>query len=206
MRKTIAFLLMAATAATPLAAQAQSFPGNRPESRDDRRGNPDWRADNVRDRGEVRDRQRDVRDDRRDRWEDRRGDQRDWRDERRADQRDWRNDRRDWRDDRRGDNRWNNGWRSDRRYDWQNYRDRNRAAYRVPRYYGPRGHDYRRWSSGYRIQPSFYGRNYWINDPWQYRLPPAYGSYRWVRYYDDVMLVDVRSGLIEDIIYSFFWR
>ncbi|TVV69872.1 RcnB family protein [Sphingomonas solaris] len=78
--------------------------------------------------------------------------------------------------------------------------------YRAPRYYGPRGTDYSRWSRGYRVQPYFYGQNYWIADPWRYRLPPAYGSYRWVRYYDDVALIDVRSGLIEDIIYAFFYR
>jgi hypothetical protein len=51
----------------------------------------------------------------------------------------------------------------------------------------------------------FYGSNYWINDPWQYRLPPVYGPYRWVRYYDDVLLVDVYSGEVVDVIYDFFW-
>lgn len=122
------------------------------------------------------------------------------------------------RDDRRGpdrdrwDNRgggrdnWNRDWRNDRRYDWQNYRYSNRNIYRVPRYYGRPGYDYRRWSPGYRMPDYYYGRSYWINDPWDYRLPPAYGPYRWVRYYDDVMLVDITNGLIEDIIYSFFYR
>ena len=41
-------------------------------------------------------------------------------------------------------------------------------------------------------------------DPWYYRLPPAYDDYRWVRYFDDVMLIDLRSGEIVDIIYDFF--
>ncbi len=36
-------------------------------------------------------------------------------------------------------------------------------------------------------------------------LPPAYGSYRWVRYYDDVILVDLRSGYVVDVIHDFFW-
>ncbi|WP_342449817.1 RcnB family protein [Sphingomonas jejuensis] len=36
-------------------------------------------------------------------------------------------------------------------------------------------------------------------------MPPAYGSYRWVRYYDDALLVDVRSGYVVDVIYDFFW-
>jgi Ni/Co efflux regulator RcnB len=129
------------------------------------------------------------------------------------------NRRGDWRDDRGrngafgnrgfaddGRNGWNNQWRNDRRYDWQGYRSSNRDLFRAPRYYGPRGYDYSRWSRGYRVQPFFYGQNYWISDPWRYRLPPAYGDYRWVRYYDDVALIDIRTGLIADIIYSFFWR
>jgi hypothetical protein len=36
-------------------------------------------------------------------------------------------------------------------------------------------------------------------------LPPAYGPYRWVRYYDDVLLVDIRSGYVVDMINNFFW-
>lgn len=101
---------------------------------------------------------------------------------------------------------WNRDWRGDDRYDWQSQRRRNDRAFRAPRYYGPRGYDagYRRWSAGYRIQPAYYGQNYWISRPEMYRLPPAYGGYRWVRYYDDVALVDIRSGLIADILYSFF--
>ena len=43
-------------------------------------------------------------------------------------------------------------------------------------------------------------------DASDYGLPPAYGPYRWVRYFDDVMLVDVRSGIVADILYDFFWR
>ncbi|WP_083671868.1 RcnB family protein [Sphingomonas montana] len=106
-----------------------------------------------------------------------------------------------------GSGTWNRDWRNDGRYDWQSYRRGNDRAFRAPRYYGPPGlggNGYRRWSPGYRIQPAFYGRNYWISRPELYRLPPAYGGYRWVRYYDDVALVDIRSGLIADILYSFF--
>ncbi|HEX8447888.1 MAG TPA: RcnB family protein [Sphingomonas sp.] len=144
-------------------------------------------------------------------------DGRDARDDRTDGRRDWRGDGRARYDDRfannRGDQRWNGGagswnrdWRADRRYDWQSYRRGNDRAFRAPRYYGPRGVDYgyRRWSPGYRIAPAYYGQGYWIARPDQYRLPPAYGGYRWVRYYDDVALVDIRSGLIADILYSFF--
>ena len=31
------------------------------------------------------------------------------------------------------------------------------------------------------------------------------GPYRWVRYYDDVLLVDIYSGEVVDVIHDFFW-
>ena len=58
---------------------------------------------------------------------------------------------------------------------------------------------------GYFLDELFYGQNYWIADPWQYRLPEVYGPYRWVRYYDDALLVDIYSGEVVDVIYDFFW-
>lgn len=160
----------------------------------DRDRNPSWRADNER---------RDN-----DRWRGNEG----WR----GNNDGWRNN--DRRDDNRGNDRWrdNNGnryqawnrndWRRDNRYDWQRYRDRNRNNYRIGRYYAPyNGYSYRRLSIGFSLGSMFYGNRYWINDPWQYRLPPVYGPYRWVRYYDDVMLVDIYSGEVVDVIYDFFW-
>lgn len=168
-----------------------------------RDGNLDRRWDRNRDGNLDRswDRNRDGRLDRRyDRNDDERID-------RRYDQnRDGRIDRRF---DRNNDNRvdrWSNNWRNDRRYDWRSYRNQNRNYYSPGRYYSPyRGHSYRRFGIGISIGSGFYGSRYWINDPWQYRLPAAYGPYRWVRYYDDVLLVDLRSGRVVDVIYDFFW-
>lgn len=129
------------------------------------------------------------------------------RDNRNDGNRRWTSDRRDWngRDwDRRDNDRWDRNWRNDRRYSWQDYRNHNRNIFRQGRYDSRHGYSYRRWSPGYRFDPFFYSSSYWINDPFYYRLPPAYGPYRWVRYFDDVVLVDTRDGEIIDIIYSFF--
>ncbi|WP_313958547.1 RcnB family protein [Novosphingobium sp. 9] len=72
-------------------------------------------------------------------------------------------------------------------------------------YYAPyRGYSYRRVGIGFSLGALFYGERYWINDPWYYRLPPAYEPYRWVRYYDDVLLVNVYTGDVVDVIYDFF--
>ena len=101
--------------------------------------------------------------------------------------------------------RWSGDWRHDGRYDWYNYRNRYGSLFRVGRYYDPYGWGYRRFSTGFSIWPSYYGSNYWLNDPWQYRLPPAYGPYRWVRYYDDALLVDIYTGQVVDVVHNFFW-
>ncbi|NNM76773.1 ATP-dependent RNA helicase [Sphingomonas sp. ID1715] len=207
--------------------------GFRQERREDRQ---QFRQERQEDRqqfqrGEVsreqfrRDRAQDVRDYRRDRA----GDIREFRRDRAEDRRDFRRDnwngRRDWQRDRARDGRfgydgnrwgwngndrggnWSRDWRRDPRYNWQDWRQRNRGSYRFPRYYAPRGWDYgyRRFSLGVILSAPLFSQNYWISDPWEYRLPPAYGPYRWVRYYDDVLLVDVRDGRVVDVIYDFFW-
>ncbi len=101
---------------------------------------------------------------------------------------------------------WNRDWRRDNRYDWRGYRSSNRDTYRLGAYYAPyRNYSYRRLSSGIYLDSLFFGSRYLIDDPWQYRLPPADGPYRWVRYYDDAMLVDTYSGEVIDVIYDFFW-
>lgn len=101
--------------------------------------------------------------------------------------------------------RWSRDWHHDHRYDWRNYRDRHRTIFRIGRYYDPYGWGYRRFSTGFNLWPSYYGSRFWLNDPWQYRLPPAYGPYRWVRYYDDALLVNIYSGQVVDVVYNFFW-
>jgi hypothetical protein len=188
-------------------------PEFRAERRDDRR---DFRQDR---RGDVRDFRQDRRGDVRDFRADRRGDRRDFRQDRRFDNRDFRNDRRNLGFDRRGfdnrrfDNRgwggggnWNRGWRNDRRYDWYGFRNQNRSFFRVGRYYPPvRGWNYRRLGIGFTLGAPFFASSFWINDPWAYRLPPASGQFRWVRYYGDVLLVDVYTGQVVDVINDFFW-
>ncbi|MGQ0558778.1 MAG: RcnB family protein [Sphingosinicella sp.] len=110
------------------------------------------------------------------------------------------------REHRRWHRQWDAGWRGDRRYDWASWRFRNRSLFRLGSYYSPyRNHRYSRFSIGFYLDPGFYGRNYWVNDPWYYRLPPAPPGTQWIRYYDDVLLVDIYSGYVIDVIYDFFW-
>ncbi|MCX9148565.1 RcnB family protein [Erythrobacter sp. WG] len=158
--------------------------------RSDWRGN-DWRGN-------------DWRDGRRDDWR-----RNDWR---RADNRNWRRD--DWRWgwngrpgwDNRDFRRWDNRWRNNRSYNWFGWRNDNRLLFQPGPYFAPfRSHRYNRLSAGFFLDSLFFQPRFFINDPWAYRLPPAYGPYQWVRYYDDVLLVDIYTGEVVDVIYSFFW-
>jgi hypothetical protein len=109
-----------------------------------------------------------------------------------------------WRNNNRG---WDQRWRNDQRYDWRGHRNQYQNRYRINRYYNPYGYGYgyQRFGIGIYLDQPFFGRSYWISDPWQYRLPTAPYGYRWVRYYNDVLLVDLRTGFVEDVIYNFFW-
>ena len=91
--------------------------------------------------------------------------------------------------------------------DWRGYREQHRALFHVGRYVAPRGYGfgYRPFGRGYLLPRFFYARNYWIADPYAYRLPYAGWPYRWVRYYDDALLIDVRTGRVADAIRGFFW-
>ncbi len=129
-----------------------------------------------------------------------------WRDngrnDRRFDQRNqWQSQYRDW------NRNWSRDWRRDQRYDWQRYRYSNRSLFQGNRYDAPYGwnYGYRRFSIGFNLSYLLYDQQYWIDDPYSYRLPPVYGPYRWVRYYDDVLLVDLRNGEVVDAIYDFFY-
>ena len=193
-------------------AERRAIQTNRPSAGDSQRN---WRQDrpDLRDGQRVdRPRRPDTRNDRPDNWRQGRPDVRD------TNRRDYRDrDRANWQDrgnvqsgrnwqDRRQHN-WDRGWRNDRRYDWQRYRARNRAIYRMPHYYAPRGwsYGYRRPSIGIYLDAMFFASNYWINDPWYYRLPPAGYGYRWIRYYNDALLIDERTGYVVDVITDFFY-
>ncbi len=140
-----------------------------------------------RDREQLREEQRELR--RAERY----GDRRDVRRER-EDVRDARRDLRDSVHDR------NRRWGND---DWRGWRDRNRGVYNRGQWRAP--FRYYSFRDGARIAPQYYGSRYFISDPWRYRLPPAGYGQRWVRHYDDMLLVDTRRGYVVRVIRNFFW-
>lgn len=134
-------------------------------------------AELNRDRRDIRQEQRDLRDARR------HGDWRDVREERR----DVREAKQEYRED------------------WRDYRRDHRDAYRRPAYVGPRGYVYRPIAVGARIGAPYYASRYVIADPWRYRLPRPARYNRWVRYGNDVLLVNVRTGRVIEAHRAFFW-
>ena len=195
--------------------QAQRDQGQRDQAAQGANGN---RGDVQRERPDWQDRAR------RDRaaqgWNGNRGDQQDWRRDQRGNG-SVRNDR-GWQERNNGDRRyadngnrgydnrggnWNRSWRSDNRYNYNWYRNSNRNVFHLPRYYAPYGWDYgyRRFSIGFSLSEILYSQDYWIDDAEYYRLPPAYGPYRWVRYYNDALLVDIDTGEVVDTVYDIFW-
>lgn len=163
-------------------------------SESNRNGSSDWRNRTYRDGNRERRNENWSGDHRRNNW---------------SDNNRWQGNN-SWRDNNRwgysDSRRWNREWRNNNRYNWYSYRNHNHDLFRWGYYHPPyRSYSYRRLSIGFYLDSLFFGSDYWINDPWQYRLPDAYGPYRWIRYYDDALLVDIYSGEVVDVIYSFFW-
>ena len=86
---------------------------------------------------------------------------------------------------------WQRNFRAHRRYRWRPYRR-------------PHGWYYRRWEFGMILPLIFWTRDDCILDYWEFGLPdPPYG-FVWVRYGDDALLVNVRSGYILQVVYGLF--
>ncbi|EIZ78882.1 membrane protein [Novosphingobium sp. Rr 2-17] len=133
-----------------------------------------------------------VRSDRRDLREE----QRDLRQaQRRGDPRQIREERRDVRDSRR-----------ELREDWRDYRQAHRDTYRRPAYAGPRGYRYQPVAVGHRFDRPYLSERYWVRDYGTYRLPPPRAGHRWVRYGNDVVMVNMRTGRVVTAHNGFFWR
>ncbi len=181
MRNLVTAALLAATALSGVVTAAPAAAQSREELRRDRQDirHEARQLDRARARGDW----RDVREQRRDLREARQEYREDRRDLRQ--QRQWQRDRREWRADMQ---RWRAGHRDlYARGGWQ-------APFR-----------YQSFRPGARIGANYYGTRYVIADPWRYRLPAAPLRARWVRHYDDAVLVDYRRGIVLDVVRGFYF-
>lgn len=129
----------------------------------------------------------------------------------RSSQRHLQEERRDLRQaERRGDPRQVREERRDVRHARQNYRDDvrdyrrshpkvyARGTWRAPFRYHP-------WKPGVSIGRSYFAPRYYIANPAYYRLPAPGRNMRWIRHYDDVVLVNIRTGMVVDVYRGFFF-
>jgi Ni/Co efflux regulator RcnB len=112
----------------------------------------------------------------------------------RQDRRDVRHDRQHLRSDR-------HNLRSDRRDMRQDRRNVRHNRYVAPY----RNWSYRRVNVGYRLQPSFYGSRYYINNYSNYHVRAPGRYQRWIRYGDDLLLVNVRTGRVLQVVHYRGW-
>ena len=69
----------------------------------------------------------------------------------------------------------------------------------------PSGYRYRRWGVGMTLPAIFLTSAYFFNNYYQMGLEgPPYG-YQWVRYGPDLLLVQLATGQVSDVIYGAFY-
>ncbi len=93
--------------------------------------------------------------------------------------------------------------RQEYREDWRDYRNHNRNAFHPTRFRAP--FRYNIFNIGIRLSPQYYGSRYYVNNYSSYRLPAPGYNLRYVRHYNDVLLVNVRTGRVVNVYRNFYW-
>jgi len=137
-------------------------------------------------RAEVRDSYRDLKEERRDlkrayRYGDKRDIKREHRDVRRA-EREYKRDLKDYR---------------------KAQKRRHHYAYKHHRNHWKAPFAYRNWDRGARINPRYYQSRYAVAQ--HYRMPRVKRHMRWIRHYDDALLINIRTGRVIDVHHNYFW-
>jgi Ni/Co efflux regulator RcnB len=89
--------------------------------------------------------------------------------------------------------------------DWKDYRKTHRTAFHRSAYAAPRGLHYRTIAVGGTLNRAFYGKPYWVGNYATYRLPAPGPNRAYVRYGNDVVLVNLRTGRVIQVYNGFFW-
>lgn len=85
------------------------------------------------------------------------------------------------------------------------YQGHSHAAMRGPSFHYPRGYSYRRWGVGQRLPSLFLSSIYFFDDYGEFGFgPPPFGD-RWVRYGPDLLLVEIGTGRVVDVVYGAFY-
>lgn len=74
-----------------------------------------------------------------------------------------------------------------------------------PAYHYPYGYHYRRWTVGFRLPGIFLSSVYYFDNYYALGVGAPPPGYRWVRYGPDLLLVQLGTGRIADVIYGAFY-
>ncbi|HTV77566.1 MAG TPA: RcnB family protein [Steroidobacteraceae bacterium] len=74
-----------------------------------------------------------------------------------------------------------------------------------PKFVYPAGFRYQVWTTGATLPPVFLSGSYFYDDYAALGLAPPPGGYRWVRYGPDLLLVNLRTGRIADVVDGVFY-
>jgi Ni/Co efflux regulator RcnB len=72
------------------------------------------------------------------------------------------------------------------------------------RYHWPRGQFYHRYRAGMRMQSFFWLTDYVIVDYDDYELAAPSAACEWVRYGPDLLLINLSTGEVVDVVYGAF--
>ena len=110
----------------------------------------------------------------------------------RGDRHEVRQDRRDIRQDRRDVRRHRRDIRRDR-----SFGEHRRSAYVAPY----RGWRYHPVTVDFRLRPAFYSPRYYVSDYGYYHLRAPHSRWlRWIRYGDELLLVNIRTGRVLQVV------
>jgi Ni/Co efflux regulator RcnB len=109
------------------------------------------------------------------------------------------------RDIARGDYREAREDRRETREDWRDYKRSHRGVYHRSAYVAPRGYRYRQVAVGANLDRAFWGSRYRIGSYGTYRLPYPGHNRMYVRYGNDVLLINGRNGRVIRVYDRFFW-
>jgi Ni/Co efflux regulator RcnB len=58
---------------------------------------------------------------------------------------------------------------------------------------------------GYQLRPGFSGQRHVVANPGHYRLRAAVRNQRWIRYGNDLLLVNARNGRVLQVVRNRYW-
>jgi len=85
------------------------------------------------------------------------------------------------------------------------WRGRSFNQFRGPPFTFPRGFRYRRWRVGNRLPHEFMSPRFRFNNWGRLGIGPPGAGRRWIRYGPDLLLVNIHTRRIEDVIFNVFF-